>query len=387
MMRRFDNVKLYKPPGGKTYCFKIPSYLKPDKRNFNTRESNKNNAERVRDNYLNQLEVKVNNQTFTEAYLDRAIEAFMDSKAGSARKTILKYKATTLEFQGFVLLRMGKIPRMQDIDKPTVEAYLKSILDKGLNPHTRNDKRNIIASLFNYAVDNDWLVKSVVKKIGKIEEPESAHPDPHTEEEVNSVLDECKNMKQSKQYPIKCYFEIMAIIYYAGLRISEVTHLCLDDIAFNERRILVRNKTINYGDIEEEYRTKTKRNWHPPINLVLEIILKNWLKERPKINSPLLFPNANGRPMDEDSIAKLMRKAMKRLGFAPDRINHPLHRGRHTFTSISRKGVDEPLVQGALGHKTNIMTRHYTHLSPDFIADKFNKVSYGQNKDGEDNEK
>lgn len=76
-----------------------------------------------------------------------------------------------------------------------------------------------------------------------------------------------------------------------------------------------------------------------------------------------------------------MKKVMGKLGFPQEKIARPLHRGRHTFTSITRqKGVEEPLVQQALGHKTNIMTRHYTYLSPEHIRNKFDRLSYGQSQ-------
>ena len=167
---KFNQVKLYKPPGGNAYCFKIPTHLKPLKRHFNTRQTNKDEAERVRDDYLTQMVSRGNNQIFSEAYLDRALDAFLTAKAGLAKKSRIKYKATGLEFKDFVVSRLGKMPRMQDIDKPLVEAYIQSLIAKRLNPHTCNDKRDIIASLFNYAVDNDWLVKSVLKKIKKLPE-------------------------------------------------------------------------------------------------------------------------------------------------------------------------------------------------------------------------
>ena len=381
---KFNQVKLYKPPGVHTYCFKVPLWAKPTKRHFNTRQSIKEEAERVRDEYLTQCQVRGSNQIFTEAYLDMTIDAFLTAKAGNAKKTRIKYKSALLEFKEFVVSRSGKMPRMQDIEKPLVEAFLQDVLNKPSNPHTVNDKRDIVASLFNYAVDNDWLVKSVVKKIKKLPEPESNSPDPLNQDEVIRVLDGCKKMDEEGQESVDCFYEIMATIFYAGLRASEVTHLFPTDLDFKQGRILLRNKKIDYGDSDEIYRTKTKLHWFPPINDTLEAILKGWLKRREESKSPLLFPYIDGGPISVDYLFKKMKVIMERANFAPDRIARPLHRGRHTFASEATiAGVEEKYIQAALGHKTNAMTRKYVHLSPRFIADKFNKVSYGQNtKDG-----
>ena len=98
---KFTQVKIYKPPGGNTYCFKIPTHLKPVKRHFNTRQTNKDEAERIRDEYLTQMVSRANNQIFTEAYLDMTIDAFLTAKAGNAKKTRIKYKSALLEFKEF----------------------------------------------------------------------------------------------------------------------------------------------------------------------------------------------------------------------------------------------------------------------------------------------
>lgn len=376
---KFDKVGLYKPKGCKTYCFKIPMWAKPNKRHFNTRQSTKEEAEKVRDDFLTQKHNQVQGIIFNEAYLDKAIEAYMVAKGYLAKRSFTAYRGTVLGFKDFVAGKLGRIPKVQEIKKPLCEEYLQGLSDKGLNPHTRNDKRNIIANFFNYTVDNDWLLKSPIKKIPKITEPESEHPEPFNEKEVEMVLNELKRMKKNKRYKHKCYYEIMAIAYYAGARITEVTNLLRSDIDFNNYGIKLHNKTVN-GEI---YNTKTKRNWKPPITSELEPILRNWLKVTQGNPSDLLFPNSNGKPIKYDHIYNTIKRVIMGLGFSPDKIIKPCHRARHTFTSNQRRaGVDESLVQQALGHKSNIMTRHYTHLDPKYVRDRFNKVSYGQGKKG-----
>jgi len=390
---KFDIVTLYKPKNCKTYCFKVPTWAKPDNRHFNTHQPVKKDAERVRDEYLTQLWNRVNNQTYTEAYLDRVIETYLESKKYLAETSFKKYRQTVQEFKDFIVSRLAKIPKIQEIEKPLIEAYLQNLLDNGKSTQTRNDKRNILTNLFIYAVDNKWLLTNPVKKIKKIDETESEHPEPLNQEEVGTLLNYLKNLNLTiKKYRCKCYYEIMAVVYYAGLRISEVTHLFKADIDFVLYRIAIHNKILSKeysGRISEggqkiakEYQTKTKRNWYAPIVPELEDILKQWLAKVKNNPSPLLFPNLNGCPIDTDDIYKVVKKAMIKLGFPPDKVNRPLHRGRHTFASITRQKVEEALVQQALGHTSNIMTRHYTHLAPDHIRNKFKGLSYGQGEKG-----
>lgn len=391
---KFDNVALYKPEGGKTYCFKIPAWAKPNKRHCNTHQANKEEAAKVRDEYLTQMQSQGHGLVFNDAYLDKVIEAYFASKGYLAKRSFTAYTSTVLEFQDFVTSKMGRIPKIQEIDKPLCEAYLQGLLNRGLNPHTRNDRRNILTNLFRYAVDNNWLHKNPVSKIGKIEEVESDHPDPLSLNEVKSILDYLKVLNSSdNKYRCKCYYEIMAVVYYTGARISEVTHLFKTDVDFAMCRINIRSKIIpkefsgeigrDNKPIVKKYRTKTKRQWSTPIVPELEIIVRQWMKQVKDNPSPLLFPNLNSCPVDTDDVYNVVRKVMQKLGFSAERISRPLHRGRHTFASITRqKGVEEPLVQQALGHKSNIMTRHYTHLDPRHIRDEFRGLSYGQGEQG-----
>jgi len=399
---KFNQVKLYIPHGGKTYCFKIPSWAHPKKRHFNTHQSNRKEAEIIRDDYLAQCMVRGKGQVYQDAYLDKVIDTFLTSKGHLAEATIKKYTQTLNEFKDFVVSRLARMPKIQEIEKQLIEAYLQTLLDRGLTPQakngvkpqTRNGKRDTVSSMFIYAVDSGWLDKNPVEKIKGIEELEPEHPVPLTLGEVKVVLDYLKNLGLSvsgKKNRCQCYYQIMAVVYYAGLRITEVTHLIKTDIIFEEHRIRLENKILppKYSGkrdkesgrpIEKKYKTKTKVKGVPPIVPELEVILREWLPKVEDNPSPLLFPNLNGRPVDYDDIYKTVKKAGIKLGFPPEKACKPCHRGRHTFTSETRKYVEEPLVQQALGHTSNIMTRHYTHLEPDHVYNQFKGLSYGQDK-------
>ncbi len=390
---KFNKVKLYLPQGGKTYCFKIPAWAHPKKRHFNTHQSARKEAEIIRDDYLTQCQVRGNNQIYQDAYLDQVIEAYLTSKGHLAETTLKKYTQTLNEFKDFVVSKLARTPKIQEIEKQLIEIHLQALLDKGLTPQTRNAKRDAISSLFIYAVDSNWLEKNPVEKIKGITELEAKHPDPLTLGEVKVILDYLKNLGLSvsgRKNRCQCYYQIMAVVYYAGLRISEVTHLLKKDIIFKEHRIQLENKILpkEYSGkrdkegrpIEKKYKTKTKIKGIPPIVPELEVILREWLPKVKDNPSPLLFPNLNGCPVDYDDIYKTVKKAGIKLGFPPEKSCKPCHRGRHTFTSETRKYVEEPLVQQALGHTSNIMTRHYTHLAPDHVYNQFKGLSYGQNK-------
>lgn len=113
------------------------------------------------------------------------------------------------------------------------------------------------------------------------------------------------------------------------------------------------------------------------MNSVLESILRDWFKKTGESESELLFPNSKGNPIKNDMVAVKVKNVMRDLGFPAEKLKKPLHGGRHAFASYAMEsGVPEQVVQKALGHKSNIMTKHYTYLSPEHMKEQFDKLSY-----------
>lgn len=363
--------KLYKPKTCKTYCFRMPVSVDARRQQVNTWKVNEREARKAMKEIIEQTYTHANDQVYEDAYLDKAVETYLTAKRGLSRKSFVKYRTVILDFMAFTVREMASMPRLDDIRKNLIEKYLTDLLDAGQSAKTYNDKRNILTNFFIYAVDSGWIKANPVHNIPHLSEPDS-HYVPPTREDVDRIL---KSLRESRDRREKnrCYYEIMSVIYYAGLRISEVTHLFRDDIDFRTHTIHVRNKMIG----ERQYNTKTRRNWRAPMNSTLESILRDWLGRTRGRRSELLFPNSKSNPIKNDMVAMKVKKVMSDLGFPPEKLKKPLHGGRHAFASYAMEsGVPEQVVQKALGHKSNIMTKHYTYLSPEHMKEQFDKLSY-----------
>ena len=367
----FKKPYLYIPKTCTTYCFRLPSGLDPKRHQVNTWSTDEKEAARIRDDIVKQTMARRDGQIYEEAYLDKAVEAYLNAKGGLNRKTHKRYSAVVHDFMGYVVSELKHMPTMAEVKRPVIDKYLGSLLTKGRCTNTVNDIRNILTNLFIYAVDNNWVQINPVHKIKKLPEPER-HFEPLTMDEVRQILEHLKNERNNHRR-LECYYEVMAVIYYAGLRISEVTHLLRSDVDLNTHTLLIHNKTIG----GTQYVTKTKRNWRAPINAELEIILKEWLEKTKDNGTELLFPNSKNKPIKNDHIGKEVKKVMRILKFSEKKMKKPLHGGRHAFCSHAlASGVPEMIVQNALGHKSNVMTRHYAHMSPQYVREQFDKLKY-----------
>ena len=156
-------------------------------------------------------------------------------------------------------------------------------------------------------------------------------------EQIGDILQSIKNIKH------RC---IIAIEYSAGLRISEVIGLRVNQINFKKGEILI----------------FAKKGQKERISLLAES-LKEWLLEyigeyKPK---EYLFEGATGGPYSQTSIRQILKKALIKAGIDVKATNHWL---RHSFaTDLLEHGTDLRYIQDLLGHSDIKTTLRYTHVS------------------------
>ncbi|MBI2436727.1 MAG: tyrosine-type recombinase/integrase [Candidatus Magasanikbacteria bacterium] len=172
-----------------------------------------------------------------------------------------------------------------------------------------------------------------------------------------------KRPKKEKKIPIilskeeiKCMIEIttnpkhktmIQILYGAGMRVSELTHLKMSDIDFDRNMIhIVRGKGAKDRLVQLP---KT----------VVPILLR---QKRLKKDSDFLFTNGcRGGKLTETTIQKVVSHVAKNAGIAKHISPHTL---RHSFaTHLLENGTDIRYIQALLGHAKLETTQIYTHVA------------------------
>ncbi len=151
------------------------------------------------------------------------------------------------------------------------------------------------------------------------------------------------------------YRAIFMTTYGAGLRVSEVQHLCIADI--QSKRGLIH---IRHGKRRERYAPLGQR--------VLEALRAYYRACRPV--GPELFPGHRdrrpGTVLSRNSINAALQQVVKKAG-----IDKPItpHTFRHSFaTHLLDTGADVRTVQVLLGHASIESTTAYLHLSRERLA-------------------
>jgi integrase/recombinase XerD len=141
---------------------------------------------------------------------------------------------------------------------------------------------------------------------------------------------------------------ILMTAYAAGLRISEVVALRVDDV--DSQRMILR---VRQG--------KGRRDR----NVMLSPRLLALLREYWKVAKPTewLFPGeVPGRPITAGSVHRICVQAARAAGLGKHVTIHTL---RHSFaTHLLEAGTDIRTIQVLLGHRNLKTTAVYTHVSP-----------------------
>ena len=230
---------------------------------------------------------------------------------------------------------------LSDIEKEPQEIITED-LRKCLTEYQANRKsskvtidniRRILSSYFSWLEDEDYIVKSPVRRVHKVKTAKVIK-ETYTDEALEIMRDNCCNVRD---------LAMIDLLASSGMRVSEMVALSRDAINFNERECVVFGKGSKERIVYFDAKTK--------------IHLHNYLESRTDTCSALFVSLTS--PHDRLQIGGVERR-IRELG---KRLNlprvHP-HKFRRTLaTSAIDKGMPIEQVQQLLGHQKIDTTMRY----------------------------
>ncbi|HDH97028.1 MAG TPA: site-specific tyrosine recombinase XerD [Proteobacteria bacterium] len=151
---------------------------------------------------------------------------------------------------------------------------------------------------------------------------------------------------------------IMELLYAAGLRVSELVSLELNQIDLDQNMVRIKGKgqkerIVPFGEVSKMW------------------ILKYLNHARPKLagrgHSAALFLSRNGKPLTRQMVWRMINAYAAKAGLSNV---HP-HLIRHSFaTHLLEGGADLRSVQTMLGHASISTTEIYTHLQTAYLVEE-----------------
>lgn len=258
------------------------------------------------------------------------VAAFVSAKRieGCSEKTLAYYSKTI----SAIIETIGKT--VQQITTEDLRQYLTEYQIKRKSSKVTIDNiRRILASFYSWLEDEDYIIKSPVRRIHKVKTAKLVK-DTYTDETLELMRDNCDSLRD---------LAIIDLLASSGMRIGEMVALNRDDINFNERECVVFGKGNRERLVYFDARTK--------------IHLQNYLDSRTD-GSPALFVTLRApyKRIQIGGVELRLRELGRRLSIPKV---HP-HKFRRTLaTSAIDKGMPIEQVQQLLGHQKIDTTMHY----------------------------
>lgn len=274
----------------------------------------------------------------------KLLQAFLSSKRleGCSEKTLSYYQSTI----GMMIsdLRLS----ITEITTDDIRNYLSDYqARRGSSKVTIDNIRRIFSSFFSWLEDEEYILKSPVRRIHKVKFGRTVK-DTFSDEDIEKLRDGCENVRN---------LAIIDTLISTGMRVGELVRLNRADIDFNERECVVFGKGGSERKVYFDARTK--------------LHLKDYLDRRSDDN-PALFVTLH-KPAKRISIngVETMLKSLEQVTGVED--IHP-HKFRRTMaTRAIDKGMPIEQVQKLLGHVRIDTTLHYAMVNQENVKNAHKK--------------
>ncbi len=262
------------------------------------------------------------------------LSAFISAKRieGCSEKTLKYYESTIRN----MLERVNK-PE-QFISTEELRAYLDDYQQRGkISKVTLDNVRRILSSFFSWLEDEDYIVKSPVRRIHKVKTGKVVK-ETYSDESLELMRDHCTELRD---------LAMIDVLASTGIRVGELVRINRGDLDMDGRECLVLGKGNKQRKVYFDARTK--------------IHLQRYLESRTDDNDALFVSLL--KPYSRLQISGVeirLRKLGRELN-----INkvHP-HKFRRTLATVAiDKGMPIEQVQKLLGHQSIDTTLQYAMVN------------------------
>ena len=304
--------------------------------------------------------------------------------------TILNYGKDLEQFLNYLTPPETETPELGKINHQTIREFVGHLHESGLEKSSIARKLAALRSYFKYCVREGLLKENPARLVPTPKLPKRV-PVVLSAEEMSGFLDQLAGAQNpdaafkrrksgiAARPDVLLRLEdslllsrdraILELLYAAGLRVSELTGLNLQDMDQKDQVVRVTGKgrkerVVPYGAKAAE----ALRLYWP----VREKLLHANRENATKTNPEAVFLNYMGSRLTQRSVGRIVKKYVKLVNVNWDLHPHSL---RHAFaTHLLADGADLRAIQELLGHQSLSTTQKYTHASIRQLMDIYDKA-------------
>ena len=233
-----------------------------------------------------------------------------------------------------------------DIKVELIQQFLYE-LAKNANARTQSRVISGLRSFFDFLVFENYRKSNPLEQI---EAPKIGRKLPDTLsvleiDKIVAAIDLSKPLGERNR-------AIIETLYSCGLRVSELTHLKISDLFFEEGFLKVTGKGdkqrfVPIGVNTQKFINLYRQHWRSLIEIAAE-------------HKDTLFLNQRGKQLTRAMIFTIVKKLAEKVGIQKSISPHTF---RHSFaTHLLENGADLRAIQMMMGHESITTTEIYMHL-------------------------
>ena len=327
---------------------------------------------------------------------------YLQSVRNSSPHTVLNYRKDLEQFLAYLTPPGSNTPALKSVTHGMIREFVAHLHEHRLAKSSIARKLAALRSFFKYCVSEGQLKENPARLVPTPKLPKRI-PSVVSAEEMNGFLNDLGGMaaasggsagaakkvllpaipdgrspakrgvppKGDEGLFLRRDRALLELLYAAGLRVSELTGLNIEDVEQRERMLLVRGKgskerVVPYGAKAQE---ALEKYW--PLR---ERLLEQNGREnaRMQLRSGPVFLNYSGRRLTQRSVGRIVKKYVRIANVNWDLHPHSL---RHAFaTHLLADGADLRAIQELLGHQSLSTTQKYTHASIRQLMEIYDKA-------------
>ena len=271
--------------------------------------------------------------------------------------TLKAYQANLEAFEVFIT-DQGSLETIEVVSYGEIRAWIVSLIQSGNTPRTVNRKLSALRSYYKFLLRIGSIPVSPLKE-HKALKTDTKVALPFSQEEIQRLL---AADFFPEEYTGVLQRTVIQLLYYTGIRRSELIELKVQDVDLSEGLMKVLGK-----------RNKERLlPLLPEIKTQLTQLLEQQKQYQISRESEHFFVNSRGKKLSEAFVYETVKTYLSKVSTKTKRSPHVL---RHSFaTHLLDQGADLNAIKDLLGHSSIAATQHYTHSSMKKIQDIYKKA-------------
>ncbi len=239
-----------------------------------------------------------------------------------------------------IFMQTLKNKKADTLSTEDVRRYLHYCIDKlALSENTIHSRLNALKFLYEQVLGHEKFFVEIPRPKKHLQLPKVLG-----EEELRRLFNAPTNLKHKA---------ILFIAYSAGLRVSEVINMRLQDIDRERQQLFI-------------YCSKGKKDRYVRLSpMVLDVLEQYYKMSEVKPTNYLFEGQTKGQPYTIRSAQQIFTDAKVKAGIIKSVSFHNL---RHSFaTHLLEKGIDVIFIKEILGHFDIKTTQRYLHVKKEFL--------------------